>query len=118
MKYIKHYENFINDQNRGQDPTFDHSLNPALKEEVKKYVNTILHSNQFKIIFDALDIEVPKDISAEELDSMFDEVEEKAVAFFLKNPERMTTNLGSEEVKKLDITLGDNDNRIPKVTHT
>jgi hypothetical protein len=118
MKYIKLFEDFITDEDRGKDATFDHSNSPVLRQEVKKYVDTILHSNQFKVIFDALGIEVPKDISADGLDAMFDDVEEQAIEFFIKNPERMTNDTGGDEIKKMPVDTGSNDNRIPSISNT
>ena len=93
MKYIKYFEKFIGenvsanndnasiyDEITGPDgATFDHSNSPLLRQKVQEYVQQVLHSNQSKIIFDALGLEEPEDVEGVEFDSMFDEIEEKAI---------------------------------------
>ena len=122
MKYIKLFEDYITDEDRGKDATFDHSKNPVLRQQAKAYVDSLLHSNQYKIIFDALDLEAPKNVSSDELDAMFDDIAEKAVDFFVKNPERMTETPDSKEVKQMAVSGGNTGDALtrntPTITHT
>ncbi len=106
MKYLKLFEDFITDQTRGQDPTFDHSMNPVIRLKAKEYVESVLHSNQYKKIFDELGVEMPKNVSGDDFDAMFDQIGEKAINYFSKNPHKMTIESDDMEIKKSDVDLG------------
>ena len=135
MKYIKHFEKFIgenvfannsnssiDDEITGPDAaTFDHSNSPVLREKVKEYVQQVLHSNQSKIIFDALGLEQPE-VEGVELDSMYDDIEEKAIEYFIKHPHKMVDlddNSGAEaNTMGIEGNPQNNPNdRIPKITN-
>lgn len=125
MKYIKLYEDFINDENRGQEAAaeYDHSNSPVIREEARKYVQSILYSNEYKLIFDELGLEAPKEVEGQQMNSMFDEIEEKAIDYYVKHPERMSIELDTE-VNKMAVTGGNNQtgndltSRVPVITHT
>ena len=81
MRWIKNFENFTQDTNaftqtdtgRGADDAqFDHSNSPVIRQKAKEYVAKVLHSNDYKKIFNDLGKEVPKDLHSNEMDSMFD----------------------------------------------
>ena len=122
MKYLKFYEDYITggDEHR-DDAQFDHSNNPVIREAAKKYVQEVLHSNQYKKIFDELGLEPPKEVEGQELDAMFDKIEQQAVDYFVKYPEKMTITQ-DDEVSKMAVTggnVGDNlSARVPVITHT
>ena len=131
MKWIKNFENFTQDTNaftqtdtgRGADDAkFDHSNSPVIRQKAKEYVAKVLHSNDYKKIFNDLGKEVPKDLHSNEMDSMFDEIEEEAVKFYTKNPDRMTVDIGDGAINKMGISNGGADNalmsNVPLVTHT
>lgn len=88
MKHLKKFESFVNDDNRGEDTQYP-ELNIALKNEVTEYVDSLLNSNDYHSLVETLGMELPKNISGEELDKFFDEVREKAIEYFMKNPEEV-----------------------------
>ena len=135
MRYIKYFEKFIgenvganndnasiDDEIAGPDEaTFDHSNSPVLRQRVQEYVHQVLHSNQSKIIFDALGLEEPEDVEGVELDSMFDEIEEKAIEYFIKHPHKMV-DLNDDGMQANTIGMQGNpqnnpNDRIPKITN-
>ena len=134
MKHLKYFENFIlenglanadnysiDDNITGPDEaTYDHSKSPVLKEKVKEYVKQALHSNKSKMIFDLLGLEQPKEIEGAELDSMYDEIEEKAVKYFTAHPHKMINLEDDIKINKMGIE-GNPQNpindRIPKITN-
>jgi len=88
MKYLKKFESFITDDNRGEETQYP-ELNVALKGKVTEYVDSLLNSNDYHSLVELLGLELPKEISGEDLDKFFDEVREKAIAYFMKNPEEV-----------------------------
>ncbi len=131
MKWIKSFENFAQDINsftqtdigRGAgDAKFDHSNSPVIIEKAKEYVNRVLHSNDYKKIFNDLGKEVPKDLQANEMDSMFDDIEDEAIKFYTKHPDRMTVDIGDGAINNMAISGGNTGNaltsNVPVITHT
>lgn len=99
------------------EATFDHSNNPVIKQQVIAYVDELLYSNQGKVIFDALGLEQPEELEGAEMDSMYDEIREKAINFFMKHPHKMV-DITQMDIKKMPISSGStNNDGIPRVTH-
>lgn len=135
MKYIKRFEKYvsenvmanadntsIDDEIGGPDEaTFDHKDSPVLRQKVQEYVAQILHSNDNKIIFDALGIKQPDDVEGSELDSMYDEVEKKAIEYFIKHPHKMIDPDQNDVQQNTMGIVGNPQNnpndRIPKITN-
>lgn len=116
MKYLKYYENFAMDHNVDDQATFNHDNNPVLKLAAKEYVEKTLHSNQYKIIFDDLGLEAPKDVAGDGLDELFDEIGKQAIEFYTKNPELMQ-NDEETSIKKMPVSGGNiNTDGIPRVS--
>lgn len=88
MKYLKKFESFVTDDNRGEDTQFPQH-NAALRTEVTEYVDTILNSNEYHELVEILGMELPKNVSGEEIDEFFDKVREKAIKHFIENPEQV-----------------------------
>lgn len=88
MKWIKKFESFVNDDNRGDETQYP-QLNPVLKMEVTEYVEDKLKSNEFADILHVAGIKAPSDISSQELEELFDEAREKAITYYINNPEEM-----------------------------
>lgn len=88
MKHLKTFESFVTDDNRGDETQYPQH-NAALKNEVTEYVDTILNSNEYHDLVELLGMELPKNISGQDLDAFFDEVREVAIEHFMKNPEQM-----------------------------
>ena len=133
MRYIKHFEKFKNENvmanadNSGVDDditgpdtaTFDHTHSPQLKLKVEEYVEQVLHSNQSKIIFDALGLEEPKELEGQEMDSMFDDIKQKAIEYFTKHPHKMVNLEDDTRVNTMGMQGNPQNNpndRIPKIT--
>ena len=90
-----------------------------MRQIAKQYVEQILHSNNFKEIFDVLNLEMPKDLTSEEFDNTFSDLEEKAIKYFIKHPEKMNIDKGAEDIKKSNVTGGKtNTDGIPRVSDT
>ena len=123
MKTFIKFNEAMDDAITGPDmATFNHEKSPVLKEKVKEYVQTLLYSNQSKVIFDALGIEQPKDVSGAEFDSMLAEVEEKAIKYFTRHPHKMQ-EVDEFSINQLGVsgTSGNNNNGnnngVPKVSN-
>lgn len=126
MKYLKNYSLFkeaigINDEITGigaDTGTYDHSNSPVLRLKVQEYVDGLLYSNQSILIFDALGLEQPKDLEGAEMDDMYDQIRDKAIKYFMKNPHKMREP-GDIEVQEIGVE-GDNvtinTDGIPRVT--
>lgn len=105
MKHLKKFDKFKESVGFGDsvsgigadEGTFDHSNSPVLRQQVQAYVDEILYSNQSKIIFDALGLEQPKELEGAEMDSMYDEIRDKAIKFFMKHPHKMV------DIQEMDI---------------
>jgi hypothetical protein len=88
MKWIKTYETFLNDEERGEAMDYPTST-PVDMIEAKDYVDMKLKSNEFAEIFKAVGVEPPKDLTHENIEEKFDEVREKAIKYFTDNPEEI-----------------------------
>jgi hypothetical protein len=52
MKWIKKYENFVNDDNRDTASLdFLPKHNPVIKQQATEYVDSVLNSNDFEDLF-------------------------------------------------------------------
>jgi len=88
MKWIKKYETFVNDDNRGEDTQYP-ELNPVIKMEAAEYVDSKLRSNEYAEIFNAVGVDLPQDLDSDELEKAFDQVREKAIQYYIQNPEEI-----------------------------
>jgi hypothetical protein len=85
MKWIKKYETFVNDDNRGDEGSYPKS-NALDRQKATEYVDNVLYSNKFKTIMDDLKIEPPKDLEGKDMDEYFDkEIREKAIDYYAKH---------------------------------
>ena len=88
MKWIKKYESFVNDNNRDTAAIdFLPKNNPVIKLQATEYVDDKLKSNEFAEIFKVVGMDPPKELKGSEMDELFDEVREKAIDYFVENPE-------------------------------
>ena len=103
MKWIKKYESFVNDNNRDSDSIdFLPKYNPVVRQQATEYVDSKLKSNEFADMFKVIGMTPPKELKSEDMDSLFDEVREKAIEFFVENPEAI-----GKEVQFSSIGNGD-----------
>ena len=109
MKYIKTYENF-NDNEQSNEKT---PIDPILKSQVTKYVEEQLGSQNFHEIFDIIGVDMPQTLEGEEFEEKMDLAKEKAIDFFMRNPERMQID-GSTEFRTFNLGK---DNPIPTTTN-
>lgn len=85
MKYLRKFENFTNDENRGntvEEPTYNVAKNLA----AKNYVELILNKGggaEVNELCKEIGVEMPKD------DEGLDKLKEDAINYFIKNPERI-----------------------------
>jgi len=94
MKYIKTYENFNDNDNINSSNTTP--IDPILKSQVTKYVEEQLGSQNFHEIFDIVGIDMPQTLEGEEFEEKMDLAKEKAIDYFMRNPERMQIDTPTE----------------------
>lgn len=98
--------------------TYDHSNNPVLRLQVQDYVDGLLYSNQAILIFDALGLKQPDDVEGAEMDDMYDQIRDKAIDYFMKNPHKMQEpdDIEVEEIPIEGDNIAINTDGIPRVT--
>jgi hypothetical protein len=112
MKWIKKYESFVNDNNRDADSIdFLPKYNPVVRQQATEYVEAKLKSNEFGDMFKVIGMDPPKDLKSEDMDSLFDEVKEKAIEFFVENPEAIGkeaqfSSMANKDKQKLSNETG------------
>lgn len=102
MQYIKRFENFTNDENRGDEQTYP-EFNQANRLKAKEYVDIIFNKGSGAEVNDVckeIECDLPKE------DSELDEIKEKAIEYFIKNPERMKS-FGNDQFKTFNVNAGD-----------
>lgn len=112
MKYLKKYENFVTDDNRGEESMYPEK-NQALKHEISEYVDSILNSNDFGLMYELVGKKMPKDVNGEELNKSFDEVRELAIEYLLKHPEEVS----KDGYKMSTFTVGSNNDGISRTNN-
>lgn len=105
MKYLRTFESFVTDDNRGEDTRFP-QYNAALKSEVTQYVDNILNSEEYQKLIELIGMEIPKNLSGQELDNFFDKVREKSIEYFMSNPEQIGKS-GGFIINKFNVDGGD-----------
>jgi len=115
MKWIKKYENFVTDNNRDTAAIdFLPKHNPVVKQQATEYVDDKLNSNDFADMFKVVGMEPPKDLKSEEMDSLFDEVREKAIEYFVENPEAIGKEIKFSSMANSDKqNLSNQNDRVP-----
>jgi hypothetical protein len=114
MKWIKKYENFTNDNNR-DSASLDYlpKYNPVVKQEATEYVESKLKSNEFAEMFHVVGMNPPEELKSEEMDSLFDEVKEKAIEYFVENPEEIGKSVNFSSMKGDKQNLSNQNDRVP-----
>jgi hypothetical protein len=122
MKYLINFKTFetvgfgSNITGIGSDEgTFDHSLSPVLKEKVKEYVERLINEQQFKILFEIIGKEVPKNVEAAEMDSMIDQVKDDVIAKLMKQPHKM---INLDEIDVTPMMLAPNTSNTDGIPRT
>jgi len=111
MKYIKKFENFVNDENRGETAEYPaEAKDPSLSTKIKNFINHKL-DHDYKSLFDVVGMKMPSDLNGEELDKIFDEVREKAIKYYMEHPEE----LEDWEVQMKPYKYAGSGDAIPKV---
>lgn len=118
MKYLKSFKFFEtvgfgnNITGIGADEaTFDHSNNPVLKQQVERYVDSMLGS-EITVLCKKIGIQAPKDLEGSQMDDFESKVRDKAIAFFMKNPAHMDADNDVEIKKDIKHTMNQLD-RVP-----
>ena len=112
MRKLKKYENFISDLNRDSSALdYVPKHNPVINQKAQEFVDSLMHNN-YELLFKVAGMEMPKDLHSTEMDPLFDEVREKAIKYFIENPEQ----IGKEDslVKQFKVNGGDG---IPRMSN-
>ena len=110
MKWMKKFETFVTDLNRDTETTdYVPKHNPVLRQVATEFVDSLLKGNDYDKLFKLVGMELPKEIEGSELDELFDEVKDKAIEFFIDNPEQIGKDI---TLKQFSINGGDG---IPRV---
>lgn len=114
MKWIKKYETFTNDNNRDSS-SIDYlpKFNPAIKQEATEFVESLLKSDYDKL-FKLVGMEMPE-VGSSEMDELFDEVREKAIEYYVNNPEAIGKEI---ELKSFKVNGGDGASRTNNIGGT
>lgn len=126
MKYLKKFATFEAvgfgnnitgaDTEIGSDNgSFDHSLSPVLREQVKEYVERLINEQQFKMLFKIVGKELPKDVKAAEMDNLIEQIKDDVIEKLMKQPHKMV-NL--DEVDVVPMTLAPNTSNTDRVPRT
>ena len=102
MKFIKKFESFLTDDNRGDEQAYP-KYNQANNLRAKDYVDSVFNSGsgpEVTKICKEIGCERPSD------DSSLEKVREKAVEYFKQNPERIP-DIGSGGFKTYPFNGGD-----------
>lgn len=115
MKWIKKYENFVTDNNRDTAAIdFLPKHNPVVRQQATEYVDDKLKSNDFADMFKVVGMEPPKELKSDEMDSLFDEVREKAIEYFVENPEAIGKEVKFSSMANSDKqNLSNQNDRVP-----
>jgi hypothetical protein len=118
MKWIKKYENFITDDNR-DTAAIDYlpKHNPVVKQQATEYVDSVLKSNDFAKIFNVIGIQPPKELKGDEMDKVFDEVREKAIEYFVNNPEAIGREVKMDRLPGNKQNLTNDYDRVAKTNN-
>ena len=112
MRKLKRYENFITDLNRDSSALdYVPKHNPVVNQKAQEFVDSLMHNN-YELLFKVAGVEMPKDLDSTEMDPLFDEVREKAIEYFIQNPE----TIGKEDlvIKQFKVNGGDG---IPRMSN-
>lgn len=90
MNHIKYFESFNPIESQSDEQTVP-EYNPDLNLRVKKYVEENFEKNPTAILSIA-GMEYPKGLDKVKFDAYFDEAKQRAVKYFIKNPEQMKLN--------------------------
>lgn len=110
MKWMKKFETFVTDLNRDTETTdYVPKHNPVLRQVATEFVDSLLKGNDYSKLFKLVGIELPKEIEGSEIDDLFDEVKNKAIEYFIDNPEQIGKEI---TVNQFQVNSGDG---IPRV---
>ena len=84
-RFLKTFENF----NDNEQPSNNTPIDPKLKSQVTEYVEQQLGSQNFHEIFDIIGVDLPQTLEGEEFEQKIQLAKEKAIDYFMRNPERM-----------------------------
>lgn len=118
MKYLKSFKFFEtvgfgnNITGIGADEaTFDHSNNPVLRQQVERYVDSMLDS-EITVLCKKIGVQAPKDLEGSQMDDFQAKIRERAINFFMKNPAHMDADNDVEIKKDIKHTMNQLD-RVP-----
>jgi hypothetical protein len=90
MKWIKKFENFINDDSREASSTdFVSSYNSDINNRAKQFVDNLTPADLLNLFKSKFEINA-EGLTPDEFNKLEDELREKAVKYFIDNPSEMT----------------------------
>lgn len=102
---MKKFETFITDNNRDKSSIdFLPKYNPVVQQNAKKYVDEIIQNGDLNLLYKAVGVEPPKDVNSMNMDDIYDEIKQKAIDYYIENPESMGKDI---PMKKFKVNAGD-----------
>jgi hypothetical protein len=105
MKKFKEFESMVTDDDRDSSSIdFLPKHNPVVQQNAKSYVDQIIQGNDLKLLYRAAGEEPPKNIDSMNMDDIYDELKQKAIDYFIENPEAIGKDI---PMKKYKVNGGD-----------
>jgi hypothetical protein len=101
MKFVKKFENFVNDLNRESDSTdFLPGYNPVVKLGAEEWVDTIMSGSDFTILYKVSGLKKPSpDVTPDEFDKHFDDLREEAIKYYTEHPDAIRREISPKTGK-------------------
>jgi hypothetical protein len=100
MKFIKKFENFVNDFNREDTSTdFLPGYNPVVKLGAEEWVDIIM-SGDFTFLYKLTGLEKPSpDVTPDEFDKHFDDLRGEAIKYYTEHPDAIRREISPKTGK-------------------
>jgi hypothetical protein len=100
MKKFKEFESMVTDDDRDSSSIdFLPKHNPVVQQNAKSYVDQIIQGNDLKLLYRAAGEEPPKNIDSMNMDDIYDELKQKAIEYFIENPEAIGKDIPMNKYK-------------------
>lgn len=101
----------MNESDKSELPT-DEEI--ELQEKIDEYIKDMLHGDGMDIVFDAIGMNMPKELEGEDYTETMEEAEEEARKLYKEHPELMVTKFGdpyrfqglNESIQLEDVIIG------------
>jgi hypothetical protein len=101
MKFVKKFENFINDLNREDNSTdLLPAYNPVVKLGAEEYVDLYLRGGDCTLLYKVTGMKKPSpDATPDEFDKHFDDLRDSAIDYFSEHPGEIKSPFSPETGK-------------------